>query len=797
MSPSSITHIDPSGSILFLGAGFSIGATNIDGTQLPSSQDLRNEFSSMLGVSPNDYPLDTLVEEVHSRDDLDLYQILYRTFTVENLQPHQALILSLPWRRIYTTNFDDTVEYHHSSNHNTVPSYTTSEPKPRILQHGSIIHLHGAIRATTEDTVLEQLVLSESAYIRQQFEKSPWYDEFVRDLRFCESCFFIGYNLRDLHISAILLQDPVLRGKTYFITKSDPDDILLNRIRPFGDVLPIGAEGFSELCKTLPKPPRSVDPHSLKAFKYIDPLRDKRTLVPPTPIEILNLVTFGTFNFARCLSTLPEASYVVPRQALAERSITELDTVRCLLVHSYIGNGKSIFAYILAHSLSAMGYRCFICRNNPLLLQRDLDLLANYNRVAIIFDSYNTAVDYIERLSEELPNAKFIVCIRTATQDVRLHEIQARLPSPLGRTALNGIRQEDKIAFKELLDRSGVRVPQLEETIDRCTEFREVVLALYRNRQIREKITEAFAPLLEDRRCRKVFVSVHLLNWVGHDVDAAFLRVVTGTDAYAEIARFPVVSRDVFRLDDDNVYVRSPMFSEYLIQNHFETVDILDSVHGIIVEAVRRREERQYQAILSSVMRFSNLDRALTNDPHRLEALSHLFDKLHRDIEVNREPLFWLQYSILMTASENLEAAERFIRTAYSRAADRPRFRTFQIDTYALRLFLLIESKLNGSSAVERFDEIVENLERVRSMVWEESRRYHAIRVLEGIEPFVAQRVSGLSNVEKGGLIQYLDLLIKDLDRLPESVQMETGSVGIRNSVSRARERLIRSHSLH
>ena len=432
-----------------------------------------------------------------------------------------------------------------------------------------------------------------------------------------------------------------------------------------------------------------------------------------------------------------------------------------------------------------------------MLLQRDLDLLASFGRVIIIFDSYNTAIDYIERLSEELPNAKFIVSIRTATQDVRLHEIQARLPAPLGRTALNGIYQEDKVAFKELLDKSGVRVSQLEETIDRCTEFREVVLALYRNQQIRRKITEAFSPLLEDRKCRKVFIAVHLLNWVGHDVDAAFLRAVTGSDAYAEMARFPVVSRDVFRLDDDTVQVRSPVLSEYLIQNQFETTDILDTVYEIIVEAVRRREERQYQAILSSVMRFSKLEKALKNDPDRLESLSHLFDRLHRDIEVNREPLFWLQYSILMTASENLEAAERFIRTAYSRAADRPKFRTFQIDTYALRLFLLIESRLNNSSTVERFDEIVNNLERVRSMVWEESRRYHAIRVLEGIEPFVAQRESAFGNAEKGGLIQYLSLLIDDLDRLPESVQMETGSVEIRHSVSRARERLITSHSLY
>ena len=793
MSPQIIDELDASGSILFLGAGFSLGAKNIRGRDVPSGTGLRDELARILKVTSDQYTLETLVEEVHSRQNLSLYRILYRLFTVNKLNKNHIDILNLSWRRIYTTNYDDAIEFHHSQKNNNLPSYMYDDPKPRKLLNGSTIHLHGAIRSATEENILNQLILNESSYIRRHFEKSIWYDEFIRDMRFCDACFFVGYSLRDYHISALLLQNPVFQNKTYFVTRKKPDSILVNRLNPYGKILPIGVNGFADICRTASKPDFSGDLHTLKAFKYMDPLRDKKTLHPPTPIEILNLVTYGVFNYDRCLSTLPRAQYVVPRQDLADQSVKELRDVRCLLIHSYIGNGKSIFLYILAHKLSENGYRCFECRPNPIMQKKEFNFLATLGKVAIFFDSYDTAVEYVQQLAEELPNAKFIISIRTAIQDVRLHEVQARLPGPMHRISLNGMREKDANDFTELLDRSGVRVTGLEEAIRECQDFREIIVSLYNNVEIKEKVQQELTPILNDKRCRSVFIAIHLLNWVGHYVDAAFLRTVTGTDAYAEIGRFPEISRDVFRLDDDDIHVRSPMFSQYLLQRHFDTSDILDCVYSIITESVSRRAERRYQAILSSVMRFSNLERALINDPGRLDSLAILFDKLHRDIEVNREPLFWLQYSILMTACRNLEAAERFIRSAYSRAENRPHFRTFQIDTYALRLFLLIETQSNGASTIARFDEIIDKFEKVRSMLWEESRRYHAIRVLGDIEPFVNERITEMASSEKAALVQHLGLAIRDLEQLPVDVQLETGSDAIRNSINRAREKLIRS----
>ena len=104
----------------------------------------------------------------------------------------------------------------------------------------------------TRENVNAQLVLNETSYVRQHFEKSVWYDEFVRDLRFCHACYFLGYSLADYHVAALLMQNPAVKEKTYFVTRDSADDVFANRVAAYGTILPIGVEGFARLRKSLP-----------------------------------------------------------------------------------------------------------------------------------------------------------------------------------------------------------------------------------------------------------------------------------------------------------------------------------------------------------------------------------------------------------------------------------------------------------------------------------------------------------------------------------------------------------------
>ena len=276
----------------------------------------------------------------------------------------------------------------------------------------------------------------------------------------------------------------------------------------------------------------------------------------------------------------------------------------------------------------------------------------------------------------------------------------------------------------------------------------------------------------------------HLLKWVGQEVDIAFIRGVTECDAYAELARVREHAGDIFALDADVISVRSSVFAEYMIQNLLSTSDVLNGIYSILILSVRQKTERRFQAIVSSLMTISRMRRAITHDTDKIVSLCDLFERLRLDAAVNNEPLFWLQFSILKTQANDLRTAESFIRNAYVRANESRGFRTFQIDTYALRLFLMIETREDPSDRVARFDEIVEKLESVRSMIGDEGIRLHAILVLRDIEPFVGSRVSSLSARERITLVRHINLLTQRLDEMTHAERVETGASASRRCLS-------------
>lgn len=454
------TTLDPNSAVLFLGSGFSSAATNIANTGPPVGSGLAQEFERQLKVPHGELELKALADEMQFRPELDLYQTLYSLFTIAQLSSEQIEILSRKWLRIFTTNYDDAIELAYQKNGLHCPSFSYDDPIPRRVPIGSIVHIHGAIRKTNDSNVLDQLVLNQNSYIRQHFDRSAWYGELDRSLDHCSVCFFVGYSLSDYHITALLMQKPNRKHKIYFIMKDMPNEIARRQIEQFGEIHAIGSSGFAELCRTLPAPPPITDLRALRGVRYLDPFRDNKAVIPPTPSEILRLVVYGDFNAQRCLTNLPAANYVVPRSDAAAAAINEIKRGKTLIIHSYLGNGKTVFIPILAYHLSVEGYKSFVCTSSGPEISREITALKNQDKVAIFFDSYDLAIATIGAFDDFIPEAKFIVNVRTGVQEVRLHEIQEKLPAPVRRISLNGISVGEKSTFKELLD--GGRLAQIE-----------------------------------------------------------------------------------------------------------------------------------------------------------------------------------------------------------------------------------------------------------------------------------------------------------------------------------------------
>lgn len=781
--------LDPASALLFLGSGFSSEATNILNTNPPVGSGLAKEFERQLGVQPGELDLKVLANEMNFRTDKSLYQTLYNLFTISKLSPSQIEILSRKWLRIFTTNYDDAIEFAYQKNGVRCQSYNFDDPIPRRIQTGSIIHVHGMIRRATEDNVLNQLVLDQNSYIRQHFERSPWYSELDRALDHCSACFFVGYSLSDYHIAALLMQKPNRRDKIFFVVRSLPSDIPRRQLEQFGEIHAIGLDGFADLCKTLPAPAPITDLRALKGVRYLDPFRDNKAALPPTAGEVLRLVTYGDFNLQRCLTILPSPTYVVPREATALAAVDSLERSKTVIVHSYLGNGKTVFIPILAYYLSTKGFKSFLCTSAGPETSREIEALKALDKLVIFFDSYDLAVSTIPIFEELTPQAKYVVNIRTGVQEVRLHEIQEKFPEPVRRVSLNGIKSDERAVLRRLLDDAGILGSGVGHKINDGSDYREIVTAIYDHEGIRNRIASEIAPLLSDERVMPILVAGLLLAWIGQKFESALLRAITEYDPYVELRRHESVASEIFKINDNDLDVRSPLFAEYILRTHCATNNLIPIIEKLIVTAVQRKRERGFQGILSKLMRVGTL-KILTPGKTGLETIELLFQRLQRDIDVNKEPLFWLQYAILNSEMQNLSEAEHFLQTAYKRAASSPGFETFQIDTYALRLLLQIEER-DESDNVVRFDSILEKSELVLAMIRDLNRRGHAIQVLDGFEPFVRSKAKVMSKTERNALIFQISRLEKALEELPADARAETGSDAIRRSLSRARAHVV------
>lgn len=781
-----IETLDPANSVLFLGSGFSAGATNIARSPVPTGHPLLERLAKSLDEDPKELDLKSAADEFLGRSDLSLYELLYETFTISEVLPHQRDILSLPWARIYTTNYDDIVNSIKGPN---FPVFTFDDPRPHRLPKAFAVHLHGSIRRANEENAADQLILNNRSYdvITRQFPE--WFDEFKHDRRTFEACYFMGFSLGDHHITGLMSAGEESVRRTYFVTREGPSASFVRRASNYGEIVPIGFGKFADLSKTLPKPERPQSLGALQSFKYLHSGLDSKALAVPTPIEIINLVSFGTFSQNRFFNTPDESSYVAPRSKPVEDTLEALKDTRTVLVHSRLGNGKTIFTSILASKAAKEGYVCLLWRRAGRNLAQDLEVIGAHNRVLVIFDDYDAAIENIQRVAASCPEAKFVVTVRTGQQEVRFHEIALRLPPMVKRVNLNTFSNNDREQLLVILRRAGAQAEDLEEVIWSAPEIRDIVTQLYNHSEIRQKIHGVVGAV--GVGVSHILVLASLIKWTGVEMDDDYLQELAGRDVHVELRRAEGISNDLLDIHDDKIEMRSALLSEFLVQRIFPLKDVLDGCYQIITASTRRRRDRAHRRLAGELMKVSTLQRFLKFHAATDAALSRHFVRLSNDTAVNDEPLFWLQYSIFMKTSGDIPKARMFLNAGYDRARRIEGFKTFQLDTQALSIYLLQEAE-SRNDTVEGLDDILDAMKTVTDMVADQSNRHYAIEVMGEIPVFVEMRSKALSQPEKVALVFQLNRASQVLGALSIDEKVQSGSEIIRGQLQAAVSALTR-----
>lgn len=230
--------------ILFLGAGFSVGASNEYG-EIPLGDSLKEEIikefleNAISEAEKKEISLYSLQEVCEYVDeemgkDVELRQFLKQRF--QNVVPaefHYKLV-SYPWRKIYTVNIDDLVENVYKKKNKELLVQNRKKEKVSI-NDTQYIKLHGCVKGDIEDMVFSRKEYSRLINGNMNFKLN----NLVFDIQH-ENFIFVGASMDEADIDYYLTQYEnagyFQQGKMFFV-EPYPNLKLRSRIKALSGVL--------------------------------------------------------------------------------------------------------------------------------------------------------------------------------------------------------------------------------------------------------------------------------------------------------------------------------------------------------------------------------------------------------------------------------------------------------------------------------------------------------------------------------------------------------------------------------
>ncbi|MGB6474113.1 MAG: SIR2 family protein, partial [Candidatus Sulfotelmatobacter sp.] len=170
---------------------------------------------------------------------------LKMSFSAKAVAECHRQIADIPWRRAYTTNYDDVFELACSNIGKRVHSVVPLDDISQISKKNLLcVHLNGLIRRTDEDSVWNDLKLTQRSYDSGSAMDSDWGSLFRADLQAAQAVFFVGYSLWDLDIRRLLFGEQLI-DKSFFVLGQDPDMATAHRAAKYGLLIAAGTPEFA------------------------------------------------------------------------------------------------------------------------------------------------------------------------------------------------------------------------------------------------------------------------------------------------------------------------------------------------------------------------------------------------------------------------------------------------------------------------------------------------------------------------------------------------------------------------
>lgn len=758
-------------SILFTGAGFSHGATSIAGNKLMDAAGLANELSQRMNEPP--LPLDIATDRyLEEFDSSALIHELQSLFTVRDFQDYHQHISRLPWRRIYTTNYDNLFEACRRKDGFTPRSLTLSDPPEKTLDQGVIIHFNGFGERLSPGQWDPDMVLTTTDYLTDKVRQSPWSEVFRSDLSMADAIFFLGYSLYDIDIARILFENPDIVQKTFFVVGGTAERSTVLKASRLGTAITRNVGDIAPLFPEI----GSSDAPSAAPF----PVTFQRTKFDPSPTrpsadEVIAFLTKGDLDESLMARSVLDgkSEYYISREGLAviAKSITE--GVRRVLIHSDLGNGKSLAAIELGLMLSVAGYELYTFVGSTDGIDNDFHYFESLSpktraKSAVLIEDALSFSDVVKMVAMNFPELTIICTARSAALETRLQSASDALGEDYFQFELNELNTDEASELNQLLLSHGLWADKQGWKDERRLGFIQgncnahlssVLLSVCRSTLVIGRLAELLKEIsnFKDPTYESLLV-VLLMAYVGKSVSISQVCEIVQADLFKTAkAHRNEILKEFVHFENNRVAVKSPIFAQAVLSELIPDHVIVEKIPDIVYRLEQLSTLNDfYKAPARRLMRFGAVERILSNQD-KAQKLVSFYENLRATGVVNQSPQFWLQYAIARMSFKDYSGAERNFDAAFGLVKGRS-YDPYQIENQFARF--LLESRTETTLWPDYFDAFGKAHVIVKTQMARVDEGDYPYNVATKYLPFVEARHAELDQDQLDNVVACCDELI-------------------------------------
>ena len=687
-----IEHCLDGNAVLFVGAGFSKGAKNRRGSALKTGKGLAEELCRQCGIPEMDLNYAASWYENQKGED-SLKKLLFDEFLVQSVSSDQIFIGTIPWSRIYTTNYDNVIETVYESNKLQITPVDLRDAVSKVKGDHLCVHINGYIKNIYNDNLRDTLRLTQESYDADSIVDSEWISLFRKDISLAKVVVFIGYGLNnlDLDLRRILYKHTEIFEKTFFITskKITPQETIM--LKDYGTIKAIGLEGFIkeiDSTKLLYKPLIDSKKTGLSFVEY----EISNQLMKTTNISLHALFVYGVIE----KELIKNRDYFIKRESAKQI----LQFVRCkenVVLYSDIGDGKTICLQQFCELACQERYRVFFLNSINCDTAKEFHIikqLSAENSCVIIIDSFADIYEDISAiLKTKNDNIFFVFSCRTPSYEVYGPKVLRDFPDTAN---INITRLKDN-EIKELVCRLkssgliGKYAANKEADLiklfsgKKCnSHFSSILLDIFRQPEVSERILKEYKLIQDKPKQRILIITAYILSIIDNTNIFNRLETIWGIEFLSNCLPKDPSMMHFIDYRSNAISTVSSSFSRFILENEDPSF-LLDLLTKLFLRIYKIKQLNRLKKDLMNYDKIRRIFSSTQKGEMFLTYYNNIADVCHDNV------FFWLQYAICSMNNGHFDLANQYFETSYSLAKKLPNWNSFQIDN-SFEKFLLLRA---------------------------------------------------------------------------------------------------------